>query len=357
MNKQKVAVVFGGASSEHDVSQWSAASVLRAIPRERFDILLVGITRDGRWFLYDGPVEAVEDGSWEQSGSLVPALISPDAGTHGLLLLEEGGARAVRVDVVFPVLHGRNGEDGTIQGLLEMAGIPYVGCGVTASANCMDKCIAKTLFTAAGIPNARWVEASRWDLDRLDQLEERAAGALSYPMFIKPVRAGSSVGVHKVTEPAQFADAVRDALSFDDRVLIEECIKGQEVECAVMGNHEPVASQLVGEIVASGFYDYEGKYLNDSAQLYIPARIPQPAAERVRALAVKAYRALGCQGLARVDFFVCGGEDGRGVILNEINTLPGFTSISMYPKLFLASGYDYPGLVEKLIDLALERRS
>ena len=355
MNRSKLAVVFGGASSEHEVSQWSAASILRSVPQDRFDLMMLGITKDGRWFRYDGPVEGVEDGSWEHSDRLTPALISPDAGTHGVLLLEESGVRPVRLDVVFPVLHGRNGEDGTIQGLLEMAGIPYVGCGVTASANCMDKAIAKTLFTAAGIPNARWMEVTAQDLDRIDLVEEQAASALGYPMFVKPVCAGSSVGVHKVTEPAQLEEAVRDALRFDSRVLIEECIKGQEVECAVMGNGQPVASDLVGEIVASGFYDYEGKYLNDSAQLYIPARIPQAAAERVRALAVKAYRALGCRGLARVDFFVCdGAEDGRGVVLNEINTLPGFTNISMYPKLFLASGYDYPGLVEKLIDLALE---
>ena len=355
MNRSKLAVVFGGASSEHEVSQWSAASILRSVPRDRFDLMMLGITKDGRWFCYDGPVEGVEDGSWEHSDRLTPALISPDAGTHGVLLLEESGVRPVRLDVVFPVLHGRNGEDGTIQGLLEMAGIPYVGCGVTASANCMDKAIAKTLFTAAGIPNARWMEVTAQDLDRIDLVEEQAASALGYPMFVKPVCAGSSVGVHKVTEPAQLEEAVRDALRFDSRVLIEECIKGQEVECAVMGNGQPVASDLVGEIAASGFYDYEGKYLNDSAQLYIPARIPQAAAERVRALAVKAYRALGCRGLARVDFFVCdGAEDGRGVVLNEINTLPGFTNISMYPKLFLASGYDYPGLVEKLIDLALE---
>ncbi|HIY08491.1 MAG TPA: D-alanine--D-alanine ligase [Firmicutes bacterium] len=355
MNRSKLAVVFGGASSEHEVSQWSAASILRSVPQDRFDLMMLGITKDGRWFCYDGPVEGVEDGSWEHSDRLTPALISPDAGTHGVLLLEESGVRPVRLDVVFPVLHGRNGEDGTIQGLLEMAGIPYVGCGVTASANCMDKAIAKTLFTAAGIPNARWMEVTAQDLDRIDLVEEQAASALGYPMFVKPVCAGSSVGVHKVTEPAQLEEAVRDALRFDSRVLIEECIKGQEVECAVMGNGQPVASDLVGEIAASGFYDYEGKYLNDSAQLYIPARIPQAAAERVRALAVKAYRALGCRGLARVDFFVCdGAEDGRGVVLNEINTLPGFTNISMYPKLFLASGYDYPGLVEKLIDLALE---
>ena len=355
MNRSKLAVVFGGASSEHEVSQWSAASILRSVPQDRFDLMMLGITKDGRWFCYDGPVEGVEDGSWEHSDRLTPALISPDAGTHGVLLLEESGVRPVRLDVVFPVLHGRNGEDGTIQGLLEMAGIPYVGCGVTASANCMDKAIAKTLFTAAGIPNARWMEVTAQDLDRIDLVEEQAASALGYPMFVKPVCAGSSVGVHKVTEPSQLEEAVRDALRFDSRVLIEECIKGQEVECAVMGNGQPVASDLVGEIAASGFYDYEGKYLNDSAQLYIPARIPQAAAERVRALAVKAYRALGCRGLARVDFFVCdGAEDGRGVVLNEINTLPGFTNISMYPKLFLASGYDYPGLVEKLIDLALE---
>ena len=355
MNRSKLAVVFGGASSEHEVSQWSAASILRSVPQDRFDLMMLGITKDGRWFCYDGPVEGVEDGSWEHSDRLTPALISPDAGTHGVLLLEESGVRPVRLDVVFPVLHGRNGEDGTIQGLLEMAGIPYVGCGVTASANCMDKAIAKTLFTAAGIPNARWMEVTAQDLDRIDLVEEQAASALGYPMFVKPVCAGSSVGVHKVTEPSQLEEAVRDALRFDNRVLIEECIKGQEVECAVMGNGQPVASDLVGEIAASGFYDYEGKYLNDSAQLYIPARIPQAAAERVRALAVKAYRALGCRGLARVDFFVCdGAEDGRGVVLNEINTLPGFTNISMYPKLFLASGYDYPGLVEKLIDLALE---
>ena len=352
MKKLRVAIVFGGANSEHEVSCMSAASVVENADRNKYELVLLGITRDGRWLRYTGGVADMRACQWAESDAVSPAFIAPDTGIKGIVTLEEGRYTLLAVDVVFPVLHGRMGEDGTIQGLFEMAGLPYVGCGVMASANCMDKAVTKTLLTAAGIPNAAWRLVTPEDMPGFDAMEKEMAESLKYPMFVKPAGAGSSVGVGKGKDKASLRAAIETAFKEDRKVLVEEAITGQEVESAVMGNRAPVAAPVVGEIAPKHeFYDYAGKYLDDSTSLYIPARIPEEAAERVRAMAVKAYKALDCAGLSRVDFFF---QADGSIILNEINTLPGFTHISMYPKMFMAGGMSYSDIIDSLINLALE---
>ena len=353
--KLTVAVLFGGASTEHDVSRLSVSSVLRELDREKYEILPVGITRSGEWLLYSGDVSLIADGRWEQPELTTPCLLSPVPAHHGLMVQTPDGWQPRRVDVVFPVLHGMNGEDGTVQGLLELAQLPYVGCGVTGSANCMDKDIAKRLFAEAGIPVAGGFTVYRGEEPTPAELTARVEAELGWPVFVKPVNLGSSVGVSRACNGEELEAAMAQALRFDRKVLVEEAIRGAEVECAVMGNHHnAVASDVLGEIVpVREMYDYEGKYLDGSTRLYIPARIPGDQTELIRKTAVAAYRALDCRGLSRVDFFAL--PDGT-IRLNEINTLPGFTSISMFPKLFMASGYTYPQLLDRLIELALEPR-
>ena len=355
MSKKTVAVIFGGVSSEHEVSRMSVTSVLQNIDREQYLPVAVGITRDGRWLRYDGDISHIIDGSWErQEQQLAPCVLSPDRSHHGLLCNKGSEWEAVKVDVAFPVLHGRNGEDGTIQGLLALADIPYVGCDVLASACCMDKDVTKRLLTAAGIPNAHWVSVNKYEY-RTDKLHERIQRELGgYPVFVKPANAGSSVGVSKVENLSDLIGAMDEAFAHDYKAIIEETIRGAEVECSVMGNAHPTASAVIGEIIpVRGLYDYEGKYVDGSTKLNIPAEINERQTVLVRELAVRAYRALGCTGLARVDFFAL--SDGERVILNELNTMPGFTSISMYPKLFIASGMSYSEIITRLITLAEER--
>ena len=345
-----VCILFGGVSSEHDVSLRSAAAVLRNMPKA-FKAEMLGISREGRWLRYTGGIEDIENGSWAGSPNTCPAVLSPDRKVGGLLLLEESGVRRVPVDLVFPVLHGKNGEDGTVQGLLELAGIPYVGCGVFSSALCMDKAAAHIVLEAAGIPKTKLIALKPTDRADPAALEKRLAEALGYPMFLKPANAGSSVGVTRVKDASMLEAALDLAFLHDSKVVAERAVTGQEVECAVMGAGEPVASAVLGEIVPpDGVYDYESKYLNDTAGLYIPALVPENIVSEIRELAVRAYRALDCRGLSRVDFFVT--KEGR-VILNEVNTIPGFTSISMFPKLFEASGMSFTDLVEKLLLSAL----
>ena len=353
MAKISVAVLFGGVSSEHEVSRMTAASILENMDRELFDPLPVGITKEGRWFLYSGGPEKIPTGEWEKDPHNLPAVLSPDRGHGGLLVLEGDRWRPLPVEVLFPALHGKNGEDGTLQGFAAMAGLPCVGSGVLASADCMDKDVAKTILTAHGIPVARWFLAFREDQDD-EAIAASVSERLGWPVFVKPANAGSSVGVSRAEDPAALSDALDAAFALDRKVLIEEAVRGAEVECAVMGNYRDIRpSDCLGEIVPKrGLYDYEGKYLDGSTDLYIPARIPEEQSERIRAAAVKAYRALECTGLSRVDFFAL--PDG-GYILNEVNTLPGFTSISMYPKLMMASGMSYPEIITRLIRLALEK--
>lgn len=356
MSTQKltIAVLFGGASTEHEVSRLSVTSVLNHLDREKYTVLPVGITREGNWFLYEGEESLIIDGAWQQSEAKCPCLLSPDPCHHGFLVQRGEGWETLPVDVLFPVLHGMNGEDGTVQGLFDLACIPYVGCGVMASANCMDKDVAKRLFAAAGIGIAKGFTVYRGEDTDFAAIAARAEAELGWPVFVKPVNLGSSVGVSRATDAAELAAALEEAFRYDRKVLIEEAIIGAaEVECAIMGNHHnAVASDVLGEIVpVRDLYDYEGKYLDGSTDLYIPARIPAEQTALVRETAVKAYRALDCAGLSRVDFFAL--PDGR-IILNEINTLPGFTNISMFPKLFMNSGYSYSGILDRLIELALE---
>ena len=353
MSKKTVAVIFGGVSSEHEVSCISSSSVITNIDKEKFDLILIGITKEGKWFRYNGPVKDIAEGSWV-NGDLTPCFISPDRGVHGILeMLPDGTTRQTRIDTVFPVLHGKNGEDGTIQGLFMLAGIPFVGCDALSSAVCMDKAVCNMLVDHAGIKRADWRYITKDRMSDLDSFKEECENAFGYPMYIKPANAGSSVGVSRAADRAEFDAAVEEAFRHDYKIIAEREIVAQEVECAVLGNSEPMASVL-GEIApADGFYDYESKYINGTSQLFIPARVSEETSDLIRKTAVEVYRLLGCSGLARVDFLL---EKSTGIpYLNELNTLPGFTSISMYPKLIEATGISYTDLLTKLIDLADER--
>jgi D-alanine-D-alanine ligase len=325
---------MGGRSSEHEVSLASAQSVLDALDRERYEPVTVEIARDGRWELGSGERRELPDGD----GSVAETLPVPT---------DRVPATLAEVDVVFPVLHGPFGEDGTVQGLLELAGVPYVGAGVAASALAMDKDLFKSVMRDNGIPVTRNVT-----LREGDAVEH----PFGYPVFVKPARLGSSVGITKVREPDEVEEAVALAFRHDEKVLIEEFVDGVEVECGVLGNREPIAS-LPGEIVSHGFaapdwYDYSAKYDEGGMDLIVPPRLPDEAIERVQELAVRSFVASECEGMARVDFFV---RDGGEVLLNELNTIPGFTATSVYAKLFEASGLPYPQLVDRLVGLALER--
>lgn len=352
MRKLSVAVIFGGVSSEYSVSLRSARFVLENLDRERFDPLAVGITEDGRWYLYEGPVESIADDSWHKDeGNLTHMAIAPDRGLKSLVALD-GCGMFIPVDVAFPALHGQNCEDGALQGLFRLAGIPCVGSGVMSSALCMDKEYTHIIMENAGIEMAPYICARPDDMADMKALCERVEDTLHFPVFVKPANSGSSVGSSPVHSADMLGEALKTAFEVDRKALIEGLIKGQEVECAVYGNGDPIAP-LVGEIVTpDGFYDFETKYINDAADLLIPALIPESAAIRVRKAAIKIFKAADCRGLSRVDFFYC--AEGDRVIFNEINTLPGFTSISMYPKLLEAAGISGPELISGLIDLAIE---
>ena len=353
MKKLSVCILFGGISPEHEVSLRSAESVLNNIDHSKYNVFPVGITKDGDWILFGGKdYSELPAGTWKNHPDNRRAAISPVRG-QGLLTFEGDCVVRERIDVVFPVLHGENGEDGAMQGLLQMAGIPYVGPHVSASAVSMDKTLTKLVVDQAGVTQAAWALVRRQDLEHhmdgtLDSLEAR----FSYPVFVKPAGTGSSVGVSKAADRQALREALLSASVYDKKVLVEEFIHGREIEVAVMGNDNPVAS-VCGEIDSGAdFYDYDAKYVTDTSVAYIPARISEDVEEVVREAAVKVYSAIGCQGLSRVDFFVTY-EDNR-VVFNEINTLPGFTSISMYPKLFAASGIPYSELIDELLKLAVE---
>ena len=353
MKKISVCVLFGGVSPEHEVSLRSAESVLNQMDPEKYNILPVGITKEGDWILYGGNDYALlPSGKWQDHPGNRCAIISPVRG-QGLLSFEGEAVVRERIDVVFPVLHGANGEDGSMQGLLQMAGIPYVGPHISASAVSMDKTLTKLVADNAGITQAAWQLVWNSELEtRMEHVLDSLAQRFAYPMFVKPAGTGSSVGVSKARDRIELEKALRFAGQYDEKILVEEFIHGREIEVAVMGNENPVAS-ICGEIDSgSEFYDYDSKYITDTSTAYIPARIPENVAEQVREAAVKVYNAIGCHGLSRVDFFVTY-EDER-VVFNEINTLPGFTSISMYPKLFAASGIPYNQLIDELLQLAQE---
>ena len=349
MKKITLAVLFGGSSTEYEISLQSAHAVLTHLDRDRYEPVLLGITRDGRWLLYQGPVDALLDDTWHTDARhTVPAVISPDRGVHGLLLIAPAGPSTRYLDAAFPVLHGKNGEDGTVQGLLELAGIPVVGCGVLASALCMDKDAAHRLVRAAGVavpPSALFRTG-----EGLDTLPERTA-SLTYPLFVKPARAGSSFGITKVEEPGVLAEAVTAALAHDSKVVIEEAVPGFEVGCAVLGN-EVLTVGHVDEIeLSGGFFNSTEKYGLITSSIHMPARISQEKETEIQATAQLIYRALECSGFARVDLFLT--PDGR-IVFNEVNTIPGFTAHSRYPNMMRSIGLEFGPLLDRLIGLAVD---
>ena len=349
--RRRIAILFGGRSAEHEVSVVSAGAVQQALDPERFDPMFIGISKDGSWHLLDGPPQLAE-------GATELPSVSPDSGLEielrrgsGTLVAPDGAHR--EIDVAFPLVHGPYGEDGTIQGLLELSGIPYVGAGVLGSAVGMDKAVQKVLFAAEGLPIVphHVVYEREWEEDP-EGVEARAQD-LGYPLFAKPATLGSSIGITRVADPSDLRRAVETALRYSSKAVLERSAEGaREIECGVLGNDDPVAS-VPGEIVhRAQFYDYEAKYLDDGTTLVIPAELPAETVEEIQRLAVAAFHAIDAAGMARIDLFVW--DQGR-VVVNEINTIPGFTPASMYPKLWEASGLPYPRLIDRLVELALER--
>src|SRR5713101_4308891 len=391
MKKLRVGILFGGRSGEHEVSLLSAASVFNAIDKAKFEVVPIGITKDGRW-LTAADAERLLQGKGVNEASQTHLRAGDPEATPGATILARGEAvivppephrqsgsltpfqteaglarrvsdRAINVDIIFPVLHGTFGEDGTIQGLLELADIPYVGAGVLGSAAGMDKDVMKSLFLAAGLPIVKHVTLLRsaWESEP-KKVQKLVESKLKYPVFVKPANLGSSVGISKAHDRKELAPAIEEAAKFDRKIVIEEGVggkkqKAREIECSVLGNDKPAAS-VAGEIVpGKEFYDYAAKYLDEGSALIIPAKLSKAETKKVQQLAIGAFQAVDCSGLARVDFLMDPGSPSksRKIYVNEINTMPGFTAISMYPKLWAASGLSYPDLIARLIDLGLER--
>ncbi|MCX8067488.1 MAG: D-alanine--D-alanine ligase [Anaerolineae bacterium] len=362
MGKVRDGVLFVGRSGEHEISLISARSVMRVMDPEKYEVVPIGITKDGRWLASGDPMAALTQGN---EGLSSPAALLGDPAHRGIISLKElepylARALLAQLDIVFPVLHGPYGEDGTVQGLLDLAGIPYVGAGVTASALGMDKALFKDLMRAHGLPVVQYVVVKRkeWERDPEGVLD-RVEGELGYPVFTKPANLGSSVGVNKCRNRKELARGLADAAQYDRKLLIEAAVpQAREIEVSVLGNDDPIAS-VPGEIIPSReFYSYAAKYLDDgdrASKLLIPAPLPEEVAQRARELAIRAYLAVDCAGMARVDFLLSR-ETGE-LYVSELNTIPGFTAISMYPKLWEASGIPYPELIDRLIQLALERHA
>ncbi|MEN3370435.1 MAG: D-alanine-D-alanine ligase [Verrucomicrobiota bacterium] len=353
MSKIRVGILFGGRSAEHEVSLQSAKNIVDAIDKNKYEVVLIGIDKNGGWHLDEGsrfllPATESELPALPASGENL-ALV-PGKQEEQLVQLS-GRETPGSLDVVFPILHGPFGEDGTVQGLLKLANIPFVGAGVLGSAVGMDKDVMKRLLRDAGIPIAKFIVLNKYPATEINF--DDARDQLGLPLFIKPANLGSSVGIHKVRDREEFDRAVQDAFNYDNKVLIEECVVGREIECAVLGNDQPVAS-VAGEVLPSHeFYSYKAKYLDENgAVLEIPANLPQEISKRIRQMAIKTFSVLCCEGMARVDFFL---RNDHEIIVNEINTIPGFTRISMYPKLWEASGLPYGELIDKLIGLAMEK--
>ncbi|RAU96387.1 D-alanine--(R)-lactate ligase [Paenibacillus sp. YN15] len=342
MKKLRIAVLFGGCSEEHDVSIKSAQEIARNLDLEKFDPLYIGVTKAGEWKLCDYP-----DANWE-SGECTPAMLSPDRSVHGLIVLKQGEYTSIRLDVVFPVLHGKTGEDGAMQGLLELSGIPYVGCDIPSSALCMDKSLAYVVVRNVGIPTPDFWTFNNGDMADADQLV--------YPVFVKPARSGSSFGVSKVCHADELPGAVENARQYDSKILIEQMISGSEVGCAVMGTGNDLFVGVVDQIrLAHGFFrihqEKNPENGSENSTIQVPADISDEDKKRVQETAKRIYRALGCRGLARVDMFVT--EDGQ-VVLNEVNTMPGCTSYSRYPRMMAAAGLTLADVIERVVALAME---
>lgn len=348
--RKTILVLFGGCSSEHGVSLQSAQAVLEHLNRDKYPPLMVGITKTGQWLCYRGPVSAIGDGSWERDpASLTPCALAPDRDRRQLLLLGERISR-VSFDAAFPVLHGKNGEDGTVQGLLELAGAPVIGCGTLSSALCMDKHRAHLLASLAGVDVPR---GAVFNQGAAPEALEAAGRALGYPLFVKPVRAGSSFGITRAVHPGQLAAAVEQAFFHDREILLEEAVPGFEAGCAILGNpgQGELTAGWVDEIeLSGGFFDFQEKYTLKTSAIHCPARISSEKAEEIREAAKRVYRALDCRVFARVDFFLT--PEGR-IMFNEVNTIPGFTAHSRYPRMMQGVGLDFPALLNRLIALGV----
>lgn len=350
MSKKKIAVLFGGQSSEHEVSCRSVVTIINSINKEYYDIFILGITKDGQWLKIDSVDDIIKD-TWRESK--ITAVLSPDAGQRGILILDGNQVELQKIDVIFPVLHGKNGEDGTVQGLMELAKIPYVGCDVLASAVSMDKLYTKIIADTLNISQADYVGVRKEELRDMQEVIARIEGKLSYPVFVKPSNAGSSRGVSKAHNREELEEGLMLAAEHDRKILIEETIIGREIECAILGGREPKASGIGEILAAADFYDYEAKYHNAESKTVISPDLPREITEEIRKTALKVFQAVDGFGLARVDFFL--EKDTNRVVFNEINTLPGFTNISMYPMLWEEKGISRKELVEKLIQSAFVR--
>ena len=349
MDKKTVAVIFGGCSPEYDVSLKSSFSIINAIDREKYDVILLGITRQGQWYRYSGLVSDIINDKWHlDTNNLQSAIISPSRG-GGLLVIEGGVVASIPLDIVFPVLHGRYGEDGTIQGLCELAGIPVVGSGSAASALCMDKDRSHKLVSLAGIrvPKSICFEYIPKDDETLLAMRE-----LRLPLFVKPVRAGSSFGITKVEDDSQLTEAIDNAFAYDDTIIMEEYIDGFEIGCSVVGNDELMTGRIDEIELAHGFFDYEEKYTLKTSKIHMPARINDEMERRLQETAKTIYRLLGCCGYARIDIFLSGKGE---IVFNEANTIPGFTSHSRFPNMMKGVGIEYPELINMLIQLGIRK--
>ena len=349
MNRLKIAVFFGGYSSEYSVSLESAYSVICNLNREKYEPVPVGITEQGKWYYYGGDVEKIKQDCWQQDDACVPAVLSPERGAHKLLLFRESGVETLTVDAALPVMHGRNGEDGTIQGLIQLAEIPLVGCNVLASALCMDKDRAHKLAELAGIRVPRAMAFGKvYDLHHVLDF----ADATGYPLFVKPVKAGSSYGITKVQNKENLMEAIGLAFRYDNEVIVEEAIPGFEVGCAVLGNNELITGEVDEIELAGGFFDFTEKYTLKTSAIHVPARVDQETSNRLKETAKVLYKALGCSGFARVDMFL---TPKKEIVFNEINTIPGFTEHSRYPGMMKAAGISFPEILDRVIKLALEQ--
>ncbi|MDD4376562.1 MAG: D-alanine--D-serine ligase VanG [Eubacteriales bacterium] len=347
-NKKRIAVIFGGCSSEYGVSLQSAHSVITNLDYKKYDIYTIGISNQGVWYLYQGNPSKILDNTWMEDESTLEAIISPSRNQKGITVFAKERTYLIPIDMAFPVLHGKNGEDGTIQGLLELAGIPIVGCDMTSSAICMDKNIAHKLAEDAGIRVPKSFAATKFD-DKEAFMKE--IEALGFPMYVKPVKAGSSFGITKVHNREELPQAIAEAFKFDDEVICEENIEGFEVGCAIFGNDNLSISPVDEIELFVDWFDYDEKYTQTKSKIHLPARIDDEISEKVREMSGQIYKALGCRGFARVDLFL---TPNKEIVFNEVNTIPGFTTHSRYPNMVKGMGVDYPELLDKLIELAEE---
>ncbi len=358
MNKINIAVLYGGCSSEHDISVISASTIISNISQEKYNVIPLHITKDGEWLLYDGMIDDIKNIQWTKFGT--KTVISPDKKDGGLLRIVGEKVKTVHIDVVFPVLHGAYGEDGCVQGLLELSGIPYVGCGVLASAVCMDKSFTKIIADSLNVRQAGYLVFDKASLsnpsnpDGLNEAAKKIRYKIGYPCFIKPSSSGSSVGISKATNKTEVLEALEKAMLYSDKIVVEKAVVGREVECAILGSGgDDTEASAVGEIVTDcEFYDYFAKYDNKSkSKTIVPANIPDDISGEIKNIAIKIFKGVCGKGLSRVDFFI---EEGTNkIIFNEINTMPGFTQISMYPMLWREAGIETPVLIDRLIELAL----